>query len=220
METHQRHVRQRARTLEQRFCLPGLNGCAELGVHLSGGDRFVGMRIDPRRQPQQDALLLAKRSGNEVDRIQLLVVIRHKVTDALLDRILNLRVGLVIAVEIGLFHRESRQRRRVDFPGGHNVDAHTLAAHDFVHPLEGRGLAGVQRPRIFAKVPAERAQIHAAVFADARFVHEIQRRTVLLRKLHGIVTCKIQRAVPSLNVIGEHNEPPRRFFISSKLKTE
>ena len=202
----QRQVRQRGGDAKQRLGLPGLDGDAEFGIHLSRGDRLIGVRINARRQAKHDALHDAARAGNAADGLQLLAIIRHEAADARFHRVCNLRVRFVISMEIDVFHRKSGQRRGVNLPGGDDVYAHVFFAHDLVDPLKGGRLAGVKRQCVRAEARAHGLPIHPAILPDARFIHEIQRRAILRRERYGIVSREVQYAVADGKIFSKHRD--------------
>ena len=153
------------------------------------------MGIDAGGQAQQHLLADATAGSLGLDGLDLLHVVCHEVAHMVVHAVDNIRIGLVVAVEIGVGQVITRLQRAVDFAGGHHVDAHALFLHDLIDALEGVGLAGVQRAAGGAEMLLEGVLIHAALMADIVLVQQVQRRTVFLGQFNGVLSREKQVAV-------------------------
>ena len=98
-------------------------------------------------------------------------------------------------MEIGAAQVVPRLQGGVDLAGGDHVDAHVLLGHDLVDSLEAAGFAGIQGTAAGTEVLSEGCLVGLALAADAVFVHQVQRRTVLLGQRHRVLSSEIQMAV-------------------------
>ena len=210
VEAHQFHMGLGQRIDGDLLGLTGLNGGAELAVHLTGGDGLVGMGIDAGGQAQQHLLADAAAGGLGLDGLDLLHVVGHEIAHMVVHAVDDIGVGLVVAVEIGVGQVIARLQCTVDLAGGHHVDAHALLLHDLINALEGVGLAGVQRTAGRTEMLLEGVLIYAALMADIVLIHQIQRRAVLLGQLDGILSREKQVAVGADgDILTDHS-----FFLS------
>ena len=127
------------------LCLPGFDCDAEFGVDLAGGDGFIGVRVDARRQTQQHLLPDAPAFCLAADDFQFLRMVGDKIADVCCHRVGNVGVGFVVAVEEGALHLETCALCRRNLARGDDVDRHALVLHDGVDALEAGGFAGVER---------------------------------------------------------------------------
>ena len=119
--------------------------------------------------------------------IELFNVINYEITNAAFHCECNVSVCFVVAMEESLLHWKAGLDCSVNFTGRDNVNPETLAADNFVDPLEGRRLAGIKRQRMLAEKLVHRGLVHAAVIANSLLIHQVKRRAVFL--------CKRRRAV-------------------------
>ena len=211
VEAHQLHMGLAEGEEGDLLGLAGLDGAAEFGVHLAGGDGLIGVGVDAGGQAEQHPLLNAPPGGLRLNGLDLLHVIRHKIADTVIHTVADVLIGLVVAVEVGLAQVVARPEGGVNFAGGHHVDAHALLPHDLIDALEGVGLAGVQGPGAGAEVPAERLGIHPAVGADPVLVHQVEGGAVLPGQLHSVLTGKEQAPVGDGKVVADHVSFPFCF---------
>ena len=195
VEAHQLHMRLLQREGRDLLSLSGFDGGAELAVHLSGGDGFISVRINARRQAQQHLLPYAAAAGLRLNGLDLLHIVGHKIADVVVHTVSNIRIRLVVGVEIGVRQVVSGKNRGIHLAAGHHVNAHSLLTHDLIDPLEGVRLAGIQRAGVPAEMLFERRLIHAAAFADLIFIHYVKGGAVLLSQGHNILTGKQQMAL-------------------------
>ena len=187
VEAHQLHMGLPQGVDGDLLGLAGLDGAAELGVHLAGGDGLVGVGVDAGGEAEQHLLPDAPAGGLGLDGLDLLHIVGHEVSDAVLHAVADVLVGLVVAVEVGLAQVIARLEGGVDLAGGHHVDAHALLLHDLIDALEGVGLAGIQGAGAGAEVLAEGLGVHPAVVPDPLLVHQVEGGAVLLGQLHGVL---------------------------------
>ena len=172
--------------------LSRLNSRAELRVDLSRRDRCVGVRIDTGRQTQKNALSHPARRRDPRNSVKLLNIINDEVADTVIHRVFNIRVGLVVTVEIGTLHRESRRHGSVYLARGNHVDAHTERLHYSVYFLVGCRLAGVERHSLLAEGFAHSLKIDPTVFSYFVAVGQIERSAVFFSQLDGVSARKGQ----------------------------
>ena len=192
VECHVRHAQSGAHKVQR---LAGADGDAELHIHASGVHRLIGMRVDAGGDAQQDLLPHAACSRLAVERFQFLIAVHHEAAHAMVEGIADIGVGLAVAMEPDQFRRESRLERGVDLAAGHAVDTHALLFHDAVHLFEGTGFACVKGQGALPEGCAEGVFIHAAVEADAVFVHEVEGRSAAFGQRRDGLVCKEQRTV-------------------------
>ena len=77
------------------------------------------------------------------------------------------------------------------------IARHPLLCHDFVNPLKGCCFAGIDTYRILTKVFLKSSFIGSAVMTDSFFIHQIEWRSVFLRKRNGVLACKEKMTVIS-----------------------
>ena len=87
---------------------------AELRVLLAGRDLLVGVGLDPRRHPQQDAL--AATGGEPLEAVDLVEGVDDQVADAGVERLQQLRLGLVVAVHVDALRVEAGAQRQCSSP--------------------------------------------------------------------------------------------------------
>ena len=209
---HQADVGKTQGEADKILCLPGFDCDAEFGVDLAGGDGFIGVRVDARRQTQQHLLPDAPALCLAADDFQLLRMVGNKIADVCCHRIGNVGIGFVVAVEEGALHLKARALCRRNLARGDDVDRHALVLHDGVDALEAGGFAGVERKAPFSERTRHRGFIHAAVLADAVLVHKIQRRFVVRREPDRILARKRQvSAFVDADVAAKHFLPPLCF---------
>ena len=208
VQTGELQLRHAERGAYEFHGLAGLDRHAELHVHRAGVDSLVGVRVDARGDAQQDLLPQAARLGRLAQGDQLVTVVHDEAAHAAIERESDVPVRLAVAVVIDVLRREARRERRGDLAGGDRVDAEALLGHDAVHPLEGGGLARVERQRVRAEARAHGLAVHPAVLADAVLVHQIQRRAVAVRQITDRLPGKAQRSVRvSADIVTEHGDP-------------
>ena len=175
--------------------LPRFYGDAEFGIDLARGHRLVGVRVYARSKAQQDALGHSAPRSLGLYSLKLLRVIRNKAAHALIHRVSNVLIGLVISVEKRILHGVARRKCREDLAAGDDVNAHVLLAHYLVNALKGICLARIQCLCLAAEMLSERLRIDAAVVSEPVLVDEIQRCAVIIRKHGGILPRKIKMSV-------------------------
>ena len=154
--------------------LAGADGDAELHIHTPGVHRLVGVRVDARRDAQQDLLLYSALAGFGVQGLQLLHAVHDEAAHALLQAVPDVLIRLAAAVEPDPLCRKARRERGMDLPAGNGVHAHPLFGHDAVHVLEGTGFTRVQRQGRTAEGGLKGVFVHTAVCADARLIHQVE----------------------------------------------
>ena len=198
--------------------LPGLDGDAKLRIHLSSGNRLVGVRVDSRSQAEQHLLAEIPFPGFALDRLDLLCIIGDEISDMVVHRVCDVPVGLVVRMEIRLGKVESCLQGGIDLARGDDVDSHPLFLHDLVHPFEAIGLGGVERNRARAEIPGKGGLIGPATATNPFLVHQIERSPVLLRQGDGILACEQQVGTVSRNrnILANHRfTAPLRQPVSS-----
>ena len=164
---------------------------AELGIRLPGSDQPVRLRIDAGRGPYQHVLLDALAPDDLRKHRQLQEVIDDDVSDARLDGHLQLFYGFVIPVQGQPLHRESCLKRHVQLAKRRHVHRQSLFGDDGGHRGREERLAGVVD--LVARVARiERGLVPAAVGADRRLVHHIERRAKLPREPDGVAAADLQ----------------------------
>ena len=98
--------------LRKRVCghfvgLSCLDCRAEFGVDLSRVDRRIGVRINTGSQAQENLLRDATLACEILDGIQLLAVVHYKVANAIRHGVVDVGIGLVVAMEISALHRKT-----------------------------------------------------------------------------------------------------------------
>ena len=191
---HQAEVWKVQRVLDKVLRLSGLDCDAELRVDLARRDSFIRVRVNARSQAQKHLLADAPALGLAADNFELFLVVRHKVAHIRSHGVGDICVGLVVSMEEGALHREARALGRCDLARGDDVNGHFFLLHDGIHALEARGFAGVERIASRSEGTLHCRFVDAAVFADAVFVHKIQRRFIVRREPDGVLARKRQMA--------------------------
>ena len=193
--------------------LPGLNGHAELRVHLAGRHGLVSVGINPRSQPQQYILLDPLGGGNALNGLQFPEAVHHKAAQPAVHGIGDVLVSLIVAVEKGPLHGEVRVDSRIHLAGGDHINGHSLFRHDAVDLLEAGRLAGIQGEAARPEPFFHRRPVSPAVGADLILVHQIQRRLILLRQVHRIHSGKGEPArFIDADVIAQHCSSSYHFL--------
>ena len=144
VEALQTHAGKRERALDKRHSLPGLDGGAEFGIDRAGDDLFMRMRIDARRNAQQDVLHLAVRAGDAVEREQLVLVVDDEGAHPDVQRVGDIRVGFVVAVEIDVLRIKAGLAGGIQLAGRNDVRADPLRRGDAVDVHIRQRLRGEQ----------------------------------------------------------------------------
>ena len=101
---HKPEVRKAQRVLDKVFRLSGLDCDSELRVDLARRDGLIRMRVNARSQAQKHLLADAPALGLAADDLELLLVVRHKVTDVCGHGVGDVRVSLVVPMEERALH--------------------------------------------------------------------------------------------------------------------
>ena len=142
------------------------------------------MRINPRRNPDQDVLHLPCLSRNAVQQVQLVEAVHHHPPDPLRHRLLQLRRSLVVPMEVNLLQREpGRFRHRQLTPGNHVQPQPFLVENTRQGRIDVR-LRRIQHLRPRVQAVELRHKLPAPV-ADRRLVQHVHRRAVLFRQVNG-----------------------------------
>ena len=97
---------------------------AELRVLLAGRDLLVGVGPDPGRDPDQDPLAAA--GAEPFEPLDLVERVDDHVADAGLERLLQLGLGLVVAVHVDPLRLEPAAQRQVQLAAGGDVAGEPL----------------------------------------------------------------------------------------------
>ena len=178
------------------FRLTGLDGYAELGIHLPGADSVVGVGIDARGDPKQDLLSRIPAARLRLQGQQLLLPVHHEAAHACVHGEGDVLVRFVVPVIIDPLHGKAGGHGRIDLPGGDHVQPQALLLHDPAHLPEGGGLAGVQDLGPCREAPGKGFRVQAAVVPDPVLVHEIQGRAVGFSQSQGVLVGEVQPPVP------------------------
>ena len=201
VETAQGDMRQSEGVARDVQRLPRLNRGAELGIHPSGRNCLMGVRVNAGRDAQENGLNPAGVRRQPFQCVQLFAVVRHEGADAHFQCVPDVPVGLVVPVKIYARRRESGAAGGVQLPAGHAVHAHAFLGGDAVHMRTAQRLGGVQRQSILPERLQGRLPVYPAHPAHGVLVHDIERRAVRLRQFKrirpadGKVSCLIDRQV-------------------------
>ena len=180
--------------------LAGLDGHAELGVHLTGADGGVGVGVNAGGDPKEHLLPPVPAARLSFEREQLLHPVHHEAAHARVHSESDVSVRLAVAVVVHPVHGEACGLGGVYLPGGDHVEAQPLALHDAAHPFEGGGLAGVEDLGARREVLLKGFRVQAAVVPDAVLVHEVQGGAVLSGQGQGVLSCEAQAALLPVHI--------------------
>ena len=123
------------------------------------------------------------------------MVVHDEVAHAGVQGVLDVLVGLVVAVEVEPLCREAPGQGGVNFTGGDHVGSHALILQHRIEALEAQGLAGKEGVGPGGHVVGQGLDIGAAVGPDLVLVQHIQGCAELLGQVHGVQTADGQMAL-------------------------
>ena len=127
---------------------------AELGVELPGLDVVVGGGLDPRGHPDQHPLGAVEQPVGQLDLVER---VEDQVADAGVERVAELALGLVVAVQVDALGIEAGGQRHVELAAGGDVNREPLLAHQPVGGGAGKRLARVDHLAILRTEPGNKA---------------------------------------------------------------
>ena len=153
------------------------------------------VRVDAGRQTQQNRLRFPFLSGNAVERKQLVLVINDKGAHPDVQRVSDVRVGLVVAVKIDVRRIKSRLAGRVQLAGRNDIRSHLLRCGDAVDVHVRQRLRGEQHAAACREAfPQQRGKaLHIA--ADFPLVNDVKRRAVFLRERDSVAAADEKTSV-------------------------
>ena len=92
-------VRKAQGCLYDLVCLAGLDSCSKFGIHGTGVDLYIGMRIDTRGDTKQDILYDASAGGFCFYSIEFFKTVYDKMAKPQLQGKGDIRIRFIIAVE-------------------------------------------------------------------------------------------------------------------------
>ena len=164
-------VRKAQGCLYDLVCLAGLDSCSKLGIHGTGVDLYIGMRIDTRGDTKQDILYDASAGGFCFYGIEFFKTVYDKMADSQLHGKGDICISLVVAVEKCLAQIIASLIGTEDLSAGDDIDPHSFFFHYLIYILKRICLAGIERTGISAEVLFESLGIGTAVLPDSLFVH-------------------------------------------------
>ena len=166
--------------------LTGLNGRAELGVHATRDDGFVGMGVNTGRDAKKNSLDKSVCGGVSVHGAKLVGVIHYERAHAHVHSVLDIPLGLVVAVEVDTLGREARRTCGVKLTARNAIHAHTFLGGDAVNTRKAQSLRGVQRQSISPEALASRREIGAHLRTNGVLVHDVSGRAEASRQFNGV----------------------------------
>jgi hypothetical protein len=148
-------------SLDRLLCEPVREPEAEFGVELPGLDVVVGGRLDPGGDPDQHVLGTVEQPIGQLDLVE---GVDDQVADAGLERIAELCLGLVVAVQMDAGWVEAGGQRHMELSARGDIHRQTLLAH---HPVGGGGGERLARVDHLERIGAliERAHVLAGTAA-------------------------------------------------------
>ena len=114
------------------------------------------------------------------------VVVDDEIADLLIQRVIDVPVGLGRTVIVKLARIETAGDGCVDFSRGDYISAKTFGLDDRIEPLEAKGLARVQGAGSGRQIFSHGLCVQAAVAADLVLVHNIERIAVFRSQIHRV----------------------------------
>ena len=161
---------------------------AKLRIHLARVYRFKRMRIKATCKPQKSLLNDAVLTRDTRERLKLVHVVDNKVSDAVLNTVLDVPIGLVCTVEEHLLRRETRCKRRIYLARRYDVTAEALRFDDRIYALEAKRLACEERRGISAEVLVHLGDVSPASLSDHVLIENVQRSAVFFREFDSVDT--------------------------------
>ena len=112
----------RQRLPDGGLALAGVHREAELVVEHAGRRVGVRVRVDARREAEQRLLAHAFGLRHAVEELHLVEVVDDDAADAGVQRLAQLVLGLVVAVEVDALRREADGRRDRQLAAGDDVE--------------------------------------------------------------------------------------------------
>ena len=150
---------------------------AELAVLLRRLDGLVRVRLDARRDADEDRLPLAAQRAEALQTFQLVLAVDDDSARAPFEAGRQERFGLGVAVQRHALHREACQMGQVQLALGHRVEPQPLFADQLGHGDVQKRLAGVADARVSSLHGFSQT---AAAPAHHALVHHVQRRAVFV----------------------------------------
>ena len=194
VQAAQFQVRIRQRLLYCLICLTGFQRKSELAVNLAGADEIMGVRIYTRLDAEQNRGSQMLFSCQLIEVLHLIDIVYHNAANAIVQRHRQFFGSLVVAVEASLGYIKACLHSSVQLAAGNNIDSHMLALHNTVDFLAGKRLAGIAHQTLAVIVFLDTLLECAAVTANHIFVHDIQRRAILLCQSNRIYAANGQMA--------------------------
>ena len=149
---------------------------AEFGLIAAGGLRFVGVRRDPRDDPDQYPLRAGGRgvlARQLIQAIDVVEVVDHDGPYAGLKRHRQLRGGLGVPVQVEAFGRDVRGQGHHELAGPGHVDGQSLSLHELVGRQAGERFG--REDHLGARVPGREAVTQAAsLVPEPRLVDDVR----------------------------------------------
>ena len=130
MQTNQLQPRHLQCLPERGFSLARRQRDPELVLERAGRRLHVRMRVDPRREPQQDLLPHPPALRDAVQQVQLVKIVHHDAANTVVERLAQLLLRLVVAVEVHPLGREVHRRSHRELASRHDVEAHPFLHDD------------------------------------------------------------------------------------------
>jgi hypothetical protein len=159
---------------------------AELLVLVGSGDELVGVGVHAGRQPQHDLGLLAPALCDVSNPDQLAEAVHHNPAQLHVQRTVDLKVGLVVAVQGDVCAGNAGLCRDRELTAGGSIQPEALFFDPAHHGGAQERLAGivdVHTPADIGKRIVERVAEGACPGAEIILAHDEQRGSVLLLEL-------------------------------------
>ena len=162
----------------------------ELGVLLPGLDVGVGRGLDPRGDPQQHPLGAVEQPVGALDLVE---GVEDQVTDAGVERVAELGLGLVVAVHVDPLGSHPAGEGHVQLAAGRDVGRQPLLGRKRVHRGRRERLAREQDLEVVGAL-GERRREPAGALADVVLGVDVGGRAVLGDQVDHVAAAHLEVA--------------------------
>ena len=195
VQTDQLQVRIEACSLDRSHCLAGFQCKAEFAVNAAGLDKIMGMCVNAGLDAEHHICDRTGLPGNPIEPRKLRQIITDDSADTARNGHLQLGIRLAVSVHHDLVRGHTGFQRGIQLAAGNHIRAEPLGINNAVQLLAGERLARIADEAVAAVFLGNDRFIAAAVFTDHILIHDIERRAVRFRKLHGIRTADAKMAL-------------------------
>ena len=164
-----------------------LKSNAEFGIDLSRLYKIMGMSINTGLDTEENTLINVFFICNAIQKLKLIFVIYHDVTDTAIQCKLDLVGRFIIAVEEYLFHREACLVECVKLTARNNVGSKPFFCNESSGIHCTKCLACKENETVSVVIGVNGIFICTAIVTHQILVQYVERGAEFLCKLHGIV---------------------------------